>query len=205
MLKFKCREIIANLNFYKLCSEIKLTESECSVIIREVLAALVFFSKKNVNHLAVSSTSVVIIDNRVTLVDFRFVKHPELYRSDSISFRFAFLAPEIQKSKEANYKADIWGLGVVLYELCTGKYPYEHFDPLKMLFHMQTRPDLVSLLGDEYSNDVKDFIGKCVLANASARATYEELLVHPFITTWQHLDTTETLRNVIAKYQNAEQ
>ena len=34
------------------------------------------------------------------------------------------LSPEVVKGKQYSFKADIWGLGVMLYELCTLKPPF---------------------------------------------------------------------------------
>lgn len=35
-----------------------------------------------------------------------------------------YLAPELWEDKECSKKSDIWALGVILYELCTLKYPF---------------------------------------------------------------------------------
>lgn len=35
------------------------------------------------------------------------------------------MAPEVWEDKKATKKSDIWSLGVILYELCTYKYPYQ--------------------------------------------------------------------------------
>jgi NIMA (never in mitosis gene a)-related kinase len=35
-----------------------------------------------------------------------------------------YLAPELWEQKPNTKKSDIWSLGVVLYEICTFKYPY---------------------------------------------------------------------------------
>lgn len=35
-----------------------------------------------------------------------------------------YLAPELWEDKECTKKSDVWALGVILYELCTHKYPY---------------------------------------------------------------------------------
>lgn len=36
-----------------------------------------------------------------------------------------YLSPEMCEEKPYNEKTDIWALGCVLYQLCTGKYPFE--------------------------------------------------------------------------------
>lgn len=35
-----------------------------------------------------------------------------------------YLAPELWEDKPCSKKSDIWSIGVILYELCTFKYPY---------------------------------------------------------------------------------
>ena len=36
-----------------------------------------------------------------------------------------YLSPELCEGKPYNEKSDIWALGVVLYESCTGTYPFD--------------------------------------------------------------------------------
>jgi eukaryotic-like serine/threonine-protein kinase len=37
----------------------------------------------------------------------------------------AYLAPEIILQKESTTKVDMWALGIILYQLLTGKLPFE--------------------------------------------------------------------------------
>ena len=36
-----------------------------------------------------------------------------------------YISPELCEGKPYNEKSDIWALGVVLYECCTGKFPFD--------------------------------------------------------------------------------
>jgi len=36
-----------------------------------------------------------------------------------------YLSPEICEEKPYNSKTDVWSIGIVLYELCTNKHPFD--------------------------------------------------------------------------------
>src|SRR5437763_5553298 len=46
-------------------------------------------------------------------------------RTASIRGKYAYMSPEQLRGKHFDRRVDIYGLGVVLYELCTGKKPFD--------------------------------------------------------------------------------
>jgi serine/threonine-protein kinase len=52
----------------------------------------------------------------------------------------AFMSPEQLESPDVDARADIWALGVVLYELATGKLPFEGEELAQLITAILTRP-----------------------------------------------------------------
>ena len=43
---------------------------------------------------------------------------------DSVVGTVSYMSPEMLKGKPYSKKADIWSLGIILYEICTFKHPF---------------------------------------------------------------------------------
>ena len=65
-------------------------------------------------------------DHRVKIGDFGISKVAEQTVQASKSFVGTpyYLSPEMVEGKNYSAKADIWALGVILYQLCTLKLPF---------------------------------------------------------------------------------
>ena len=64
----------------------------------------------------------------------------------------AYLAPEqLMGAQHVDVRADVYSLGVVLYEMLAGKFPYEDFSAMELLakaLHGETLPDVRKLRPD---------------------------------------------------------
>ena len=104
----------------------------------------------NVIHKDVSSRNVVYDPEtrRCTLIDFGIATR---LRNEESKFKavaalegtLAYIAPEQtgRMNRSLDYRADLYSLGVTLYELFTGELPHESADPLEMVhFHIAGKP-----------------------------------------------------------------
>lgn len=70
------------------------------------------------------------------------------------------MAPELIKQSSYDFKADIWSLGITIYEMTTGNPPHVNVEPAKVIF-LITRNAPPSL-NDSFSKNLRDFLSLCL-------------------------------------------
>ena len=92
-----------------------------------------------------------------------------------------YMAPETLAGKPYSYPADVWSLGICLYEFAVGKYPYANFQShWELLDAMQAQAPPRLPVG-EYSEEFCDFVARCLEMDPGARSKIEDLAQHPFV------------------------
>ena len=96
-----------------------------------------------------------------------------------------YMSPERIRGEPYSTAADIWSLGVVVYECFVGRYPFGDGNlshgpfPLMMEVVRADPPRLAEESGA--SESLRDFVARCLDRDASLRASASELLQHPFL------------------------
>ena len=108
-----------------------------------------------------------------------------------------WMAPEVLLRDDYDGKADVWSLGITLYELATGKPPNAHIPPMQVMQKIVTSPSpsLAALTtqcrdersaggmgkGREFSSNFVHFISLCLLKDPVVRPSVSVLLKHEFV------------------------
>lgn len=90
-----------------------------------------------------------------------------------------YLSPEIINGKAYSFKSDIWSLGVVLYEMCALKPPFEAQN-LPVLAMKIVKGQFTSI-PHQFSRDLKNLVGSLLQIDAGRRPTINEILRLPLI------------------------
>ncbi|KAG1671969.1 hypothetical protein FOA52_013341 [Chlamydomonas sp. UWO 241] len=85
-----------------------------------------------------------------------------------------YLSPELCEDKPYNEKSDVWALGVVLYECCTQKHPFDADNQGALILKI-LRGKYPALTG--YSPDISDLVKRCLTQNANRRPNTFKLLL----------------------------
>uniref|UniRef100_A0A6B2L609 Protein kinase domain-containing protein n=1 Tax=Arcella intermedia TaxID=1963864 RepID=A0A6B2L609_9EUKA len=163
---------------------LKMTEPQIARVCNDVLQALNHMHQMHCIHRDIKSDNVLL--NRkgeIKLADFGFscqLTKEKAKRTSVIGTPY-WMPPEIISGQEYGTKVDIWSLGIMIMEMAEGEPPYMEFPPLRALFMISTK-GIPPLKQQQYwSDEMVDFLNKCIIIDPSTRPRGDELLGHPFL------------------------
>lgn len=110
-----------------LAKEKKLTEQRALLIFKQLLDAFQILNKYNIMHRDMKPDNIFFHNGVIKLGDFGFCKN--LGSAEDMAKTMLgspiYMAPEVLKGEIYSIKADIWSLGVVLYEMVFGHCPFQ--------------------------------------------------------------------------------
>lgn len=179
-----------------------LEEKHIGVIAREVLMALQAVHKMGVIHRDLKAANILITnDGQVQVCDFGVAAQltANSNKRTTIAGTPFWMAPEvIREGDNYNVKADIWSLGITLYELATGNPPYSEKGAswAMAMIEKQAPPRLE---GREYPSALKECIALCLDENPDERPSADDLMKCKLVKLYKNLPTA-VLKEVISRY-----
>ncbi len=114
-----------------------LPEAQALRVVREIAQALAYAHKQNVVHRDVKPANVMLDKSgRVVLTDFgvaKMVGGETLTATGTATGTPAYMSPEQALGAAVDQRADLYALGVILFELITGRVPFEAETPLAIM------------------------------------------------------------------------
>ena len=137
----------------------------------------------------------------IRLIDYGFTKVDPLKENQLVSGTIPYIAPEIYTGKAPDKASDFYALGVILYRLCTGSFPF-NLDQINALINGNQQyfiPTFPSELNKDLPLPLEKFILKLLERNPDNRFSSSEEMIsyinriqskdYPFSTSWSIVNT----------------
>lgn len=161
----------------------RFTEERTAELILQLAHALNYCHAKNVIHRDIKPENLLLgPSGELKIADFGWSVHAPSSRRDTLCGTLDYLSPEMVSGRLHDSSVDIWSVGVLCFELLTGKPPFEAPTYDETYYKIQraiyTVPDFVSALA-------KDLIRKLLVVEPSRRLPLSEVMVHEWILQFQ--------------------
>ena len=184
----------------------RLPESEIRKITQQLTSALYYLHENNIIHRDIKPQNILLSANGVIKIcDFGFARFfDNKTMITSIKGTPLYMAPELLSEYPYNKKADLWSLGVILYELFVGQPPFytNSFQTLMKKIHKE---DI--RYPDSMTPQFKYFLKGLLHKNPKDRWDWPKILSHPFLKETEEernekMDIQENYRKWIIRLKN---
>src|SRR5689334_25249282 len=147
---------------------------------RQILAALGYAHRHGLVHRDIKPHNVVVdADGRLKVTDFGIARSgaSQMTEVGSIIGTAQYLSPEQAKGAPVDQRSDLYSVGIVLYEMLTGKVPFTGESPVEIAMkHLSDTPRPPSLLRPDIPPDLDMVVLRALAKNPEDRfQTAEEM------------------------------
>lgn len=178
-----------DLSKYIKCGSV--SEEQARLFTSQLADALQYLKSRNIVHRDLKPHNIMLDEyhETVKITDFNFARElldNEL--AETLCGSPLYMAPEIIANDEYTAKADLWSIGLIIYEMVYGKHPYQDsksiIDLLDKIYNKTIEYD-DSLVSEQCNN----LLRKLLNINPLNRCSWLEFFSDP----WLHIDTCDPI------------
>jgi eukaryotic-like serine/threonine-protein kinase len=128
---------------------------------RQILDALRFAHRHGIIHRDIKPHNVLIGDGRLKVTDFGIARHgpSQMTEAGSIMGTAQYLSPEQARGAPVTAASDLYSVGIVLYEMLTGKVPFSGDTAIEIAMkHLNDIPKLPSRIRPEIPPELDQIV-----------------------------------------------
>ncbi|HVP35362.1 MAG TPA: serine/threonine-protein kinase, partial [Terriglobales bacterium] len=148
----------------------------------QVCEGLTAAHKKEIVHRDIKSDNIKVNkEGQVKIMDFGLAKlkgATKLTKTRSTLGTLAYMSPEQAQGEEVDSRSDIFSLGVVLYELLTGKLPFAGEHQAAVIYSIiNEEPQPIARFNNQVSAKLEDMVSKALAKDREERYQHADELL----------------------------
>jgi serine/threonine-protein kinase len=140
---------------------------------RQIIGALAFAHRNGIVHRDIKPHNIVVgSDGRLKVTDFGIARSgaSQMTEAGSIVGTAQYLSPEQARGAPVDPRSDLYSLGIVLYEMLTGKVPFTGDTPVEIAMkHLSAVPDPPSELREGIPHDLDAVVMRALAKDPDQR------------------------------------
>ena len=144
----------------------------------QIVKGISYCQSKNINHRDIKLENILVIkDDIIKIIDFGFaVKGSKDTYQKLFCGTPSYMPPEIvNKEKYIAQYSDVWSLGVLLYTMLYGRFPFKAKEDEK-LFELINKADVKFPEDIDVSNNIKNLLKKILNVDPKSRPSPEDII-----------------------------
>lgn len=175
----------------------RLKEKYAKLFFHQIAQGLQYLHSKNIIHRDLKPQNILLNTGKKSLkiADFGFAK---IIGSESLAETMCgspmYMAPEVIKGKPYTSKADLWSVGIMMYEAITGFHPFQGansiYDLIEKIERQSKKNQIKFPANMELSWYARDLLKRLLRANPDERIEWKEFFAHKFF-----VDESQSIEN----------
>jgi tetratricopeptide (TPR) repeat protein len=119
------------------------TQEDTIQLLMQLLEALTYLHQRGIIHRDIKPANILVSDGQVYVLDFGLALSQT--QQQSVGGTLAYMAPEVLQGATTSTASDQFALGLIAYEMLTGRYPFSKHPARMIASIVQQQPDFSTL------------------------------------------------------------
>lgn len=167
--------------------------------IHQLTSALKYLRELRISHRDLKPHNLLICDKSILKIsDFGLAKeYSEMDLDENLKQTYCgspmYMSPEILNYNSYDTKSDLWSIGIIIYEMLTGKLPYKVKNLNQLMKSSKNPIKIPHELKIKISADCLDLLMKLLDVNKRTRISWDEYFNHPWLQSNHIMDHENSL------------
>ncbi|KXZ54358.1 hypothetical protein GPECTOR_5g439 [Gonium pectorale] len=164
-----------------------LSEASCRYLLRQLAEGLKVLRQHQIIHRDLKPQNLLLSDSgpspTLKIADFGFARSLQpAGMAETLCGSPLYMAPEVLQLHRYDARADLWSVGTILFELLTGKPPFNGANHLQLIQNIE-RGDAVlpDHIARSLSPGCRLLLSQLLRRNPTERISFDDFFAHPFL------------------------